>query len=237
MTKLAVRRLGNGPSVLLVHGGLAPEPTWNGQESLADRWELVIPWRRGFGESPPSELIDFDDDADDLGELFGDGVHLAAFSYGGNGAAIAAVRDPQRIRSVTLIEPSLFAAAAGNPDVEELRNLSEKFIFGRANTGERNRFLEISGVPPTDEAALAIVDGQIGPLRNPAEADPDLSVLRDAKIPVLVVSGGHQPSIEAVCDAVAEKSGGERLVYEGAGHAAHKAPGFNARFEAFMRAA
>jgi pimeloyl-ACP methyl ester carboxylesterase len=234
---LAVRRIGEGPRVVLVHGGLDPEPTWSAQEALAERWELVIPWRRGFGASPGSEWIDFEDDASDLMPLLGDGAHVAAFSYGGTGAALAAARDPGRFVSLTLIEPSLFGAALDHPAVRELHDLSVKFIGGTESPAERERFLEISNIPAGDEAVMSVVNGQVGRLRDPGEAQVAYEALREAGVPVLVVSGRHQEAIEAVCDAVALQSGGERVVYEGVGHAAHTAPAFNARFEEFLRAA
>lgn len=49
--------------MILVHGGAGAELTWEMQDQLAARWTLVIPWRRGFGPSPPAERQDFEVDA------------------------------------------------------------------------------------------------------------------------------------------------------------------------------
>jgi pimeloyl-ACP methyl ester carboxylesterase len=237
LAELAVRRLGGGPRIVLVHGGVPPESSWRGQEELAERWELVIPWRRGFGDSPPPAggRIDFEQDAADIAPLVEGGAHLAAFSYGGAGAALAAAASPREIRSLTLIEPALFSAAASDPLVAETLAFSDRYISGQGGEEERRRFLKMAGLEDIPPAALAELEQQVGRLRSPAEAEPDFAAIRAAEVPVLVVSGGHDEAIETVCDAVAEQTLAERVCFEGAGHAAHKAPGFNQAFEAFLQ--
>jgi pimeloyl-ACP methyl ester carboxylesterase len=74
MAALAVRRLGSGPEVLLVHGGAGPEMTWERQAELAESFALVVPWRRGYPPNPPVERQDWEADAEDLLALAGDGV-------------------------------------------------------------------------------------------------------------------------------------------------------------------
>ena len=48
--------------------------TWKAQYPLADRWTLLVLDRRGFGESPPADTDDFEDDARDIAEALGDGA-------------------------------------------------------------------------------------------------------------------------------------------------------------------
>lgn len=68
--------------------------------------------------------------------------------------------------------------------------------------------------------------------RVPWEAQADLEALR--LTPVLVVSGGHAPGLEAVCDAIAEVTGGQRAVLPGARHGVHRlGAGFNNLLERF----
>ena len=54
--------------------------------------------------------------------------------------------------------------------------------------------------------------------RPPWEADPPLAALRNASLPSLVISGGHSPVFEAVCDAVASAVGARRTVISGRRH-------------------
>jgi hypothetical protein len=68
------------------------------------------------------------------------------------------------------------------------------------------------------------------------EADVPLDALERAPFRTLVLSGGHSPAFEAVCDAIARRLAGERDVITGRGHTipATGAP-YNARLEAFLR--
>lgn len=51
---LDVRRVGEGPPVVLVHGSVVgAERTWRRQLPLAEHWSLCIPNRPGFAGSPP----------------------------------------------------------------------------------------------------------------------------------------------------------------------------------------
>ena len=104
---LAVRALGSGPSVLLVHGDVAPGPTWKDQEPLAERWRLVIATRRGFRMSPSADAHDPEADARDLEHLLArERAHAVGFASGASGLILLAARDPGLMRSLTLIEPS-----------------------------------------------------------------------------------------------------------------------------------
>ena len=50
------------------------------------------------------------------------------------------------------------------------------------------------------------------------EARPDLGALAQAPFLVLVVSGGHAPEFETVCDAIASRTHAQRAVIRGARH-------------------
>ena len=54
--------------------------------------------------------------------------------------------------------------------------------------------------------------------RPPWEADIPLEALGRAGFPKLVISGGHSPVFEAVCDALADGIGAHRAVIPGRGH-------------------
>ena len=45
-----------------------------------------------------------------------------------------------------------------------------------------------------------------------------LAELARAPFPKLVISGGHSPAFEAVCDVLADRTGAERAVLAGRGH-------------------
>src|SRR5687768_6187105 len=104
---VAVIREGEGPEVLLVHGGAGPETTWGALAGLTARWTLARMHRRGYPPSPPRPdgRNDFEVDAADVASLLGACPHVVAHSYGVLGTLIAATRQPDRVRSLTLIEP------------------------------------------------------------------------------------------------------------------------------------
>jgi pimeloyl-ACP methyl ester carboxylesterase len=68
MHAVEVIREGDGPEVLLVHGGASPETTWGALAPLRSRWTLARVYRRGYPPSPPSpeRPQDFEVDAADI---------------------------------------------------------------------------------------------------------------------------------------------------------------------------
>jgi pimeloyl-ACP methyl ester carboxylesterase len=224
---LATRVLGHGPAIVLVHGGVGPELTWRAQVALAERWRLVIPWRRGFPPSPPAERQDFLADADDLAELLASlrgAVHAVGYSYGGIGLATAVGRDPGLVRSLTLVELPIFSVALDDPDVAALGRVSDAYTGDGADS-------------PRDEETVAALErarALARGLRSPNEAAPDLEAVAAAGVPALVVTGGHAAPLERIGDRLAARLGARRDVCTGAGHAVPRAPGFNGLLEGFL---
>lgn len=245
MEALHVERFGDGPPVLLVHGSiLNGEMAWPQQRSLADRWTLVIPDRRGYWPNPPTEGEDFDVDAGDIAEMLGDGMHLVGFSYGGVGALLAAGRRPDAVRSLTVIEPPAFGLVRDDPQLAPwLAGMQEFFAHGpRDPEAFLRTFLQSVGananppspLPPPLVQHVRLLQGG----RPPWEAEIPLAALRAAPFPKLVVSGGHSPEFEAVCDVLERETGAERAVITGAGHSVQMTgTPFNERLEHFLSAA
>jgi hypothetical protein len=81
---LFVKRIGRGPRVVLLHGGvLAGELCWRRQLPLADHFALEIADRAGYGRSQqisPGE--DLDADAPLVAALLAEGAHLVGHSSG-----------------------------------------------------------------------------------------------------------------------------------------------------------
>jgi len=212
---------------------------------MARRWTVLLAHRRGYPPSPPAPAgQDFDVDADDIAGLLAADVHVVAHSYGVLGTLIAAGRSPERVRSLTLIEPPLYFLNPDDPEVAELERLGDEVLtLGLEMDPARLRaFLRLAGAPlqegegPLGEKVERGVRRAHGS-RLTGEARPDLSAIRDAAVPVLVLSGAHSPAIERICDALAADLRGERDVLAGAGHFVAAAPGFTERLEAFFERA
>jgi pimeloyl-ACP methyl ester carboxylesterase len=240
---LHVIQWGQGPRVVLVHGSVtAGEQTWAQQRPLAERWRLIVPDRPGFGRSAPLDgAVDFEADAPLIAELLGSGSHLVGHSYGGIVSMLAAARRPDAVRSLTVVEPPCFAVAAGEPSVDALVESFKEhwrraprdpatFLRGFAErVGMAGRLP--SPLPPQLEQGVRLLMDE----RGPWEAQIPFDVLVPAPFPKLVVSGGHHPAFDAVCDVLERRLGAERVVVAGAGHSVQRTgEPFNKKLEAFL---
>jgi pimeloyl-ACP methyl ester carboxylesterase len=86
MSGIAVIREGDGPEVLLVHGGASPPTTWAGLEGLRARWTLAFAYRRGYSPSPPAPegKQDWEVDAEGVGALLDGRPQRSAASAAGS---------------------------------------------------------------------------------------------------------------------------------------------------------
>ena len=240
---LAVERLGEGPPVLFIHGDIVgPDLTWRKQRQLAERWSLMIPSRAGFGESPALERNDFEVEAPMFAELLGDGAHLVGHSYGGVIALLAAALRPEAVRSLTVSEPGCLRVAAGNPAVDEMISNGE-LLFANASEIPSEEFLRMfrggagSAYGTPEDLPEELLHGvELLKRERPSwEAEIPLESLASAGFPVLVLSGGHSPAFEAVCDVLAERVGAERAVIPGRGHTIPSTgEPYNERLRAFL---
>ncbi|CAM5642464.1 MULTISPECIES: type I polyketide synthase [Streptomyces] len=217
---------GTGDPVLLVHGGgFAGPGSWRAQEPLAARHRLLVVSRPGYGRSEEHGPEDYVTDGRLLAGLLTRPTHVVAHSYGTLGAMLAALRRPEAVRSLTLVESAASAAARGSEAVDAYERAARRLVTR----------------PPADPDAflrqlLALIDPTVrypAPLpeelsrsarrlspdtRWPWEAVVPVRELRAAPFPVLIVSGGARPVFERISDALAEQLGARRLVVPG-GHA------------------
>ncbi len=243
---LAVERLGAGPTIVFAHGDIVgPELTWRKQRELAERWTLVIPSRPGFGDSPPLERNDFEVEAPMFAELLGDGAHLVGHSYGAVIALLAAAQRPEAVRSLTVSEPGCLRVAEGAPVVDEMIANGER-LFAESERIPDEMFLRLfrggagSAYGTPEQLPQELLHGvELLKRERPSwEAEIPMEHLAATDFPALVLSGGHSPAFEAVCDALADGLGAERAVIPGRGHTVPStgAP-YNERLESFLLAA
>ena len=243
---LSVERIGHGPPILFVHGDIVgPSLTWRKQRELAERWTLVIPSRPGFGASPPLERNDFQVEAPMFAELLGEGAHLVGHSYGAVIALLAAAERPDAVRSLTVSEPGCLRVAEGTPAVDEMIANGE-LLFENASSIPSEKFLRLfrggagSAFGTPEQLPEDLLHGVelLKRERPPWEADIPLERLAAGAFPVLVLSGGHSPAFEAVCDSLAAALSAERAVIPGRGHTVPSTgEPYNERLEAFLSGA
>jgi pimeloyl-ACP methyl ester carboxylesterase len=223
---LDVERTGSGPPVVLVHGSIVDaRRTWRRQAALAERWSLCIPNRPGFAESPALDRGDFELEAPLIAELLGSGAHLVGHSYGGVIALIAAMLRPESVRSLVVSEPGALRIAAGRPEVDAMIENGDR-LYDNAEAIELSQFIRLfrAGVHSAHETPAELPEWLehgarlAARERRPWEADVRLDELAHTPFPKLVISGGHSPAFEAVCDVLADRTGAERVVLAGRGH-------------------
>jgi pimeloyl-ACP methyl ester carboxylesterase len=100
---------GDGPPLVLLHGGFSDARDFAGNlDTLADRFRLFLPERRGHGHSPDVEgPITYDALAQDMiafiEQVAGPPVHLAGYSDGATVGTLVALRRPDLIRRLVLV--------------------------------------------------------------------------------------------------------------------------------------
>jgi pimeloyl-ACP methyl ester carboxylesterase len=240
-----VAELGRGPAVVLIHGGaVGGGDAWLTQLALADRWRLIIPSRLNYGRSPTSRWEDFDEDAPLIAELLGDGAHVVAQSYGTVGAMLAALQRPAAVWSLTMIESGASGVARGRPVVDAFERDMQALLAAPPDDPEDLFRAVFAIIEPTArfpsplaphllDFAKRVTTG----IRWPWEAEIPFDLLRAAPFPKLVVSGGQRPVFEEISDALADRTGGERLIVPG-GHATQNVgSAFNEVLEDFLNRA
>jgi pimeloyl-ACP methyl ester carboxylesterase len=233
-----VETIGSGPRVVLVHGSVGNgSVTWDAVRPLAERFELAIVNRPGYPPNPPQERLDFERQAEEIGELVGREDHLVGHSYGGVVSLLIAAQRP--VRSLTVNEPPAFGVARGNPAVEDF--LAQVAAAPRDPRGYLEHFLPLVGSaltvpdplpPPLEQGARAALAE-----RPPHEAEIPLDELAAMPFPKLVVSGGHSAAFDAVADVLEQRLGAQRAVVPGAGHSIPRAPGYADTLARFLDAA
>lgn len=216
----------NGETAVFLHGSFTPDPTatWEKQRPLASRYRLVIASRFGYGRSPAAEsgTDSLESDLEGTVKLLGTGAHLVGFSYGGFVAAMVAGRVPQLVRSLTLIEPPLYSLIQGNEAAEKLIAGLEQ-VYARRKEMLPGDFLiafmgvlgyQVADVPAEEQQSAAAARREAVPWQYPLRLD----ALGTAPFPKLVISGGWDPANEAICDALAQQIGAQRMVISGAKH-------------------
>src|ERR1041384_8079268 len=113
MFDLPTNSQGSGPDVVLVHGALGDQRQWDPiAAALAPRFRTHAVSRRHHWPGPmpaATERYTYElhrDDVLKLIEQLGNSVHLVGHSYGAGVVLLAALKAPERVRSLTLIEPA-----------------------------------------------------------------------------------------------------------------------------------
>jgi pimeloyl-ACP methyl ester carboxylesterase len=240
-----IAEYGVGEPIVFVHGGaFGGVEAWQSQLSLAQRWRLVIVSRLNYGRSATSDGEDYREDGRLLAELlqeFDGGAHLVAQSYGTLGAIEAALRHPDLVRSLTLIECAVSAVARGKPAVDEYERTMRELLAAPPERPEdffRALFAVLEPAAnypdPLPESLMSFARRARQGMRWPWEAEVDVGRLRAASFAKLVISGGQRQVFEDISDALADQIAGQRLIVPGGHGTQNTGSAFNTALERFL---
>jgi pimeloyl-ACP methyl ester carboxylesterase len=233
---------GEGPTVVLVHGGWTDHRTWTFLvPHLSDSYRIVRYDRRGHSRSPWTAPVLRRQDEDDLATLIdelGAPVHLVGNSYGASISLGLTGRRPELVASVAVHEPPLLGVARpGTPlhverglVLDQLDQVAAEIRRGRPQVGAR-RFVEEVALgpgswamlPPEMQATMvANAHTLVGTLEDPCWGE--LTADAPPSVPLLLSDGTDSPAwLRMVADELATSvvPHAQRLTLAGAGHVPH----------------
>jgi pimeloyl-ACP methyl ester carboxylesterase len=165
---------------------------------------------------------DFERDAQLLDGLLEDGAHLVGASYGGLVALYMAAAEPDKVRSLTLMEPAAYFVAPEDVDIAEMSRRSREIIEDPDASQVILSFFDMLGleVPlpdPIPDPLLGLAE-DLRDMRGPWEADIDLQTLRSGGYPILVLTSGKRAGFEAVARSLVDRVGARHAVIEDTDH-------------------
>ncbi|SDT44799.1 Pimeloyl-ACP methyl ester carboxylesterase [Actinoplanes derwentensis] len=228
-TRLAVRRHGRGEPLVLVHGSAGGLDSWDPVlPLLTEEFQTWVYARRGYAPSDGcTRAKTFADDVADLRAVImaaGGEARVVGGSYGATVGLHAALADGAGIRTLTVFEPPLFAAA----DTVALDRYRAALTGGdllaanRIFAADVARFPMDVGAAAPDEAA-----GMLHDLEALAADSADVARWAGIGVPVRIVQGATtwEPmpaTMDALGVALPKAS---RVVLAGQSHfASHTAP-------------
>lgn len=253
--------IGEGPPLVMVGGGLTGWLSWiPHQERLASSRRVAraqpLTVQLGLEDRPIPDGYSIEFESAALAAAV-DGfapegpIDLAGWSYGGHVALDYALDHPERIRTLTLIEPPAFwvLQAAGDPEYEREREntqaLAER-LRGDVDEEDLVAFLRFASIGPPDKRPQDLPQWPVWfehrrSMRPQFDAEfghrDTLDRIRGFDRPVMLVKGrGTTPALERITDLLAENFPNARLLQFDGGHAPHivEMDPFMAQFEPFL---
>jgi pimeloyl-ACP methyl ester carboxylesterase len=218
---------GEGPGILLVHGGLADRHLWDDQfEALAEHYRVARYDQRGFGESSPAggEISWFEDIGGMLDALGMEEAAIVGLSMGGRAALDFAIAHPERVRALVLSGPGMsgnqFSAETGSR-IEEADELLESGNIPGGVELELRLWIDGEGRDPGDvpngarERTRAMMvrnyerDAQLdtSPVSVRELDPPAAGRLYELRVPTLVIVGDRDiPDMHEIADRLVQSA-------------------------------
>jgi non-heme chloroperoxidase len=206
---------GEGKAIVFVHGSLVDYREWGPVAQLLENAHRTITYSRRYNYpnsnavvgTRHSALIESEDLCALINRLKLRPVDLVGVSYGAYTAMLAALRHPELVRSLTIIEPPLMRLAPGLPGGAKLGDeffamwnaARDDFIRGDSEAALRvtlDWFLgpnSMDQLSPGDLATLRSNIKEWRALATSQDAFPIITLedIHKIQIPVLMISGGR----------------------------------------------
>ena len=243
--RVAYAAAGSGETVLLLHSSAGSSAQWRSlTDILQARWRVLAPDLYGYGQTeqrPGPASSGLADEAALVDAVLAESDepnHLVGHSYGGAVALRVAAERPERLRSLTLIEPVAFHLLCGAPEGTAEHGLFHEVAALAADVtesategdGRRGmaRFIDYwngagawARTRPEAQAALARQTARVALDFRAAMTDSTrFGSLRRITVPTLVLRGTASPRpTRRIAELVAQILPNARLhTIEGAGH-------------------
>ena len=230
-TRLSYEIAGQGPAVILIHGGLVDSRLWDDQMNDFSKQCRVVRYDlRGFGKS--ADATEPFSHIEDLRALLDflkiERATLVGLSLGGIIAADFALEYPQRVDRLVLVGPGL--RGDKQPPTKEAISAWEAVSRGAEPFAEASmRSGLYSGVQPGTaihtrlrqmllDNFKAVLSFRPGFLKYPEP--PTIERLESIKAPTLVIIGSRDaPNLKNIADLLAKRiPGARKVVINGASH-------------------
>ncbi len=255
--QLAYTDVGAGPAVVLIHGYPFNRSLWTEQaEALLDRYRVVIPDLRGFGESglkaESSEgASTMDRMAQDVAKLMDhleiDQAVIGGLSMGGYVALAFCKQNPARLRALVLADTR---AQADTEEGKQTRAQQAEKALSEGMAGLADAMLPKLLTPDTVSKRPELVkrirdmmlktkpEGAAAALRGMAQRDDQTGFISSIDVPTLIAVGSED-ALTPVADSEAmhAKIAGSRLVViANAGHVSNleQTEQFNDALKSFL---
>ena len=221
-TRLAYERHGDGPPLLLLHGSSVTGRSWAPlAQSLGSSFSLVVPDRRGRGDSGDGDEYSLDREIEDLQALAGavDG-DLQVFGHSFGGLVTLAAADTIDFHRLVLYEPAVLADS--DDDLPE--RMQAALDDGRRRDAMASFYREGAGVPEPDRLPIWSDDVRFDlaeTVVRECRAVRSFDLLdRPLDAPTTLLTGEHGPAhLGDAAETIAARTDPPRLVeLDGVGH-------------------